>query len=40
MADDAATRRIDPDDQPTVHGLAAGRKVFGRYVLEAIAGRG
>jgi hypothetical protein len=40
MADDSPTRRDDPDDQPTVRGLAAGRAVFGRYQLEAIAGRG
>jgi len=40
MADDAPTRRVDPDDQPTVRGLAAGRRVFGRYTLEAVAGRG
>ena len=40
MADDAATRRVDPDDQPTVRGLAPGRSVFGRYTLEGVAGRG
>ena len=38
--DEAATRRSAPDDNPTVRGLAPGRRVFGRYVLEAIAGRG
>jgi formylglycine-generating enzyme required for sulfatase activity len=40
MADDDSMRRADPDDFTTRVGLAAGRKVFGRYVLEAVAGRG
>ena len=40
MADDDSTRRADPDDFTTCVGLAAGRRVFGRYVLEAVAGRG
>ena len=34
MADDTPTRRADADDYLTRKGLAAGRKVFGRYVLE------
>ena len=28
------------DDLPTVRGIAAGQKVFGRYVLEAVLGKG
>jgi formylglycine-generating enzyme required for sulfatase activity len=40
MADDDSTRRADADDYVTRAGLVAGRKVFGRYVLEAVAGRG
>jgi formylglycine-generating enzyme required for sulfatase activity len=40
MADDTSTRRADADDYVTRAGLAAGRKVFGRYVLESVAGRG
>ncbi len=40
MADDATTRRFDPDDQPTTRGLSAGRQVFGRYVLVGEVGRG
>jgi formylglycine-generating enzyme required for sulfatase activity len=40
MADDDSTRRADLDDYLTRKGLAAGQKVFGRYVLEAVAGRG
>jgi TPR repeat protein/serine/threonine protein kinase len=43
VVDDDPTKRVpteDPDDQPTVRGLAAGRKVFGRYVLEAVLGQG
>jgi hypothetical protein len=40
MNDDTPTRRVDPDDYATRVGLAAGRRVFGRYTLEAIAGRG
>jgi hypothetical protein len=38
--DDNATRRVSPDDFATVRGLSAGRKVFGRYVLEAELGVG
>ena len=30
---DSPTRRMDPDDNPTVRGLSAGTRVFGRYVL-------
>ena len=37
---DSPTRRMDPDDNPTVRGLSAGTRVFGRYVLESFAGRG
>ena len=40
MADDDSTRRADADDFATRVGLAAGRKVFGRYVLEAVLGLG
>ena len=40
MADDTPTRRTNPDDEATVRGLAPGRTVFGRYTLEAVAGRG
>jgi len=40
MADDDSTRRADADDYVTRAGLVAGGKVFGRYVLEAVAGRG
>ena len=40
MADDDSMRRADADDFTTRIGLAVGRKVFGRYVLEAVAGRG
>ena len=36
----SSTRHVGPDDSPAVHGLSPGRKVFGRYVLEAMAGRG
>jgi len=38
--DDNSTRRVDPDDFATVHGLSAGRRVFGRYVLETELGAG
>ena len=50
MADDDPTRRMDLDDNPTrrqapddslpVRGLATGSRVFGRYRLETVAGRG
>jgi formylglycine-generating enzyme required for sulfatase activity len=40
MADDDSTRRADADDYLTRKGLAAGRKVFGRYVLETELGAG
>jgi len=40
MADDDSMRRADADDYVTRAGLVAGGKVFGRYVLEAVAGRG
>jgi len=40
MADDNSTRRADADDYVTRAGLAAGRKVFGRYVLETELGAG
>ena len=39
-SDDTPTRRVDADDYLTRKGLGAGQKVFGRYVLEVIAGRG
>jgi hypothetical protein len=37
---DPPTRRADPEDGPTVSGLSAAARVFGRYVLESLAGRG
>jgi hypothetical protein len=43
MADDDPTRRVpteDLDDRSTARGLSAGRKVFGRYVLETELGAG
>lgn len=43
MADDDPTRSVpvpDSDNYPTVRGLSAGRKVFGRYLLEAGLGAG
>ncbi len=40
MADDDPIRRVDPEDFATRVGLAAGGRVFGRYTLEAVAGRG
>jgi serine/threonine protein kinase len=40
MADDYATRRADEDDYATRAGVGAGARVFGRYQLESIAGRG
>jgi TPR repeat protein/formylglycine-generating enzyme required for sulfatase activity len=39
-SDDDSIRRVDADDYVTRAGLAAGRKVFGRYVLEAVLGQG
>ena len=39
-SDDSPTRRVDPNESPTVRGLSAGTRVFDRYVLEALAGRG
>lgn len=35
--DDLPTRRHTPDDQATVRGLGVGQRVFGRFVLEAVA---
>ena len=43
MADDDPTKRVPEegtDNLSTVRGLAAGQKVFGRYVLEAVLGQG
>ena len=40
LGDDTPTRRPDSDDHLTRRGIAPGIKVFGRYVLEAEAGRG
>ena len=40
MVDDDPTRRAEPDDISTVRGLNAGRKLFGRYVLESELGAG
>lgn len=40
MSDDASTRRAEPDDQPTIRGIAANAIVFDRYVLEKELGRG
>ncbi len=39
-SDDTPTRRVESDDYLTRKGLAAGRKVFGRYVLETELGAG
>jgi len=39
-SDDTPTRRSGPDEPPTVRGPAAGSLVLGRYVLEAVVGRG
>jgi serine/threonine protein kinase len=39
-SDNAPTRRTDADDLPTIRGLTAGHKMFGRYVLGAEVGRG
>ena len=39
-SDDTPTRRADADDYVTRAGLGAGTWVFGRYRLEALAGRG
>jgi hypothetical protein len=38
--DNAPTQRGDPDAAPTVRALVPGRRVFGRFTLEAIVGRG
>jgi serine/threonine-protein kinase len=43
VADDDPTQRVPAegtDNLPTVRGLAAGQKVFGRYLLEAVLGQG
>ncbi len=40
MADDTPTRRLDPDEEPTVRGLGTGQRVFGRYGLRRPLGRG
>ena len=43
MADDDPTKRVPTegtDELQTMPGLAPGQKVFGRYVLEAVLGRG
>ena len=43
MAADDSMRSMpvpDPDNYPTVRGLSAGRRVFGRYVLETELGAG
>ena len=39
-SDDIPTRRIDTDDFPTVREFSPGQRVFSRYVLESLAGRG
>jgi serine/threonine protein kinase len=39
-SNDSPTRRVDPDDSLTVRELSAAARVFGRYVLESLAGRG
>jgi hypothetical protein len=39
MNEDTPTRRFDADDGAS-RGLVVGQRVFGRYALEAIAGRG
>jgi hypothetical protein len=44
MADDDPTRRVPPespgafDPERTVKASAVGQKVFGRYLLESLAG--
>ena len=40
MADDDPTRRVDLGNLPTVRGLKAGLRLFGRYVLETELGAG
>lgn len=40
MNDDTPTRRAVPDDNFPHRGLSAGQRIFGRYTLEAVAGRG
>jgi serine/threonine protein kinase len=37
---DIPTRRVDSVDLPKGRGLSPGRLVFGRYLLESLAGRG
>ena len=39
-SDEDPTRRGVPDDYQTRAGLAVGQRVFGRFTLEALAGRG
>lgn len=39
-SDEDPTRRGDPDDYQTRAGLAVSQRVFGRFTLEALAGRG
>ena len=39
-SDDTPTRRADADDYVTRAGLRAGARVFGRYRLDSLAGRG
>src|ERR1035441_2210277 len=39
-SDEDPTRRGDPDDYQTRAGLVVGQLVFGRFTLEAHAGRG
>lgn len=38
--DDSPTKRSLPDEQPTTRGLVAGQRVFGRFLLEEVVGRG
>ncbi len=39
MADDDSIRQTDLEDFPTVRSFGSGTRVFGRYVLESLAGR-
>ena len=39
-SDDSPTRRVDQDEFATVRGLSTGTRLFGRYRLDTVAGRG
>jgi serine/threonine protein kinase len=40
MSEDAPTQRLQPEKKPQVRALTAGERVFGRFVVEVIVGRG